>query len=144
MDVLSPNGPVYQAGTLSGNPVAMAAGIATLDQLERAGGWEQLDALSDELPRHLGPVLERHGGRLVNLGSIFWLSLATGGAPRAADEIQGAAVERYAPVFHRLLERGVALAPSAYEVGFLSTAHTEADIDRAIDVFTTSLREALA
>ena len=140
MSVLSPDGPVYQAGTLSGNPVAMAAGIATLDQLDRAGGWDDLSALGEAFEARLGPVLERHGACLVRIGSIFWMSLAEGAPPRSADAIAPEAVERYTSIFHALLDRGVALAPSAYEVGFLSTAHT---IEH-LDLFAAHLEEALA
>lgn len=130
MNVLSPDGPVYQAGTLSGNPVAMAAGLSTLDQLERAGGWARLNELGEHLERTLGPALEARGARLVRLGSIFWMSLNAGQAPRSAECIADAGVKRYTKLFHSLLERGIAMAPSAYEVGFLSTAHTEDHIDQ--------------
>jgi glutamate-1-semialdehyde 2,1-aminomutase len=133
MNVLSPDGPVYQAGTLSGNPVAMAAGLSTLDQLDRAGGGARLNDLGDHLESTLGPALADRGARLVRLGSIFWMSLSSGEAPRSAEGIADAGVERYTKLFHSLLERGIAMAPSAYEVGFLSTAHTEDHIDRLAD-----------
>ena len=128
MGVLSPEGPVYQAGTLSGNPVAMAAGLSTLDQLERGGGWQKLAQLGEYLEDQLAPILRRKGSSLVRLGSIFWMSLAEGDPPRTAECISETGVERYGELFHALLERGIALAPSAYEVGFLSTAHTEQHI----------------
>ncbi len=124
MAVLSPDGPVYQAGTLSGNPVAMAAGIATLDQLERAGGWLHLNSLGAALEEELTPVLDRHDARLSRIGSIFWLSLSKEVAPRASEAISSESADRYTPIFHALLQRGISLAPSAYEVGFLSTAHS--------------------
>lgn len=136
MGVLSPDGPVYQAGTLSGNPVAMAAGLATLDQLERAGGWDHINGLGAELENSLAPVLERHDARLVRVGSIFWMSLSKEPPPRASESISPESADRYTPIFHALLERGVALAPSAYEVGFLSTAHTSehvSTLSQAID-----------
>lgn len=136
MGVLSPDGPVYQAGTLSGNPVAMAAGLATLDQLERAGGWDHINGLGAELETSLAPVLERHDARLVRVGSIFWMSLSKELPPRASESISPESADRYTPIFHALLERGVALAPSAYEVGFLSTAHTSehvSTLSQAID-----------
>lgn len=136
MGVLSPDGPVYQAGTLSGNPVAMAAGLATLDQLERAGGWDHINGLGAELETSLAPVLERHDARLVRVGSIFWMSLSKEPPPRASESISPESADRYTPIFHALLERGVALAPSAYEVGFLSTAHTSehvSTLSQAID-----------
>ena len=130
MGVLSPEGPVYQAGTLSGNPVAMAAGLSTLDQLERGGGWQKLEQLGEYLQEQLAPILTRKSASLVRLGSIFWMSLAEGEPPRTAECISEAGVRRYGDLFHALLERGIALAPSAYEVGFLSTAHTEQHIDQ--------------
>ena len=128
---LSPEGTVYQAGTLSGNPLAMAAGIATLRVLERERGWTALERLGAALEESLRPVLERAPlpARLVRLGSIFWLCLQET-APRSAEAVSPAAGERYRPLFHALLERGISLAPSAYEVGFLSTAHTPQDISR--------------
>ena len=129
MGVLSPEGPVYQAGTLSGNPVAMAAGLSTLDQLER-GGWQKLAQLGEYLEEQLAPILRRKGASLVRLGSIFWMSLAEGEPPKTAECISETGVKRYGELFHALLERGIALAPSAYEVGFLSTAHTEQHIDQ--------------
>jgi glutamate-1-semialdehyde 2,1-aminomutase len=141
MNVLSPDGPVYQAGTLSGNPVAMAAGLSTLDQLERAGGWTKLEELGEYLGSTLGPVLEDRGARLVRLGSIFWMSLNEGEAPRAAECIAEHGITRYTKLFHSLLERGIALAPSAYEVGFLSTAHTREHIDQLAEGVAAGLSE---
>ena len=101
----------------------MAAGLATLDQLEREGGWDHINALGDELEAALAPVLQRHSASLARVGSIFWMSLSEGEAPRSAESIPTESASRYTKLFHELLSRGVALAPSAYEVGFLSTAH---------------------
>ncbi|MBI4542056.1 MAG: glutamate-1-semialdehyde 2,1-aminomutase [Gemmatimonadetes bacterium] len=122
---LAPEGAVYQAGTLSGNAVAMAAGLATLRVLEREAGWARLEALGSALEEAMAPILERAPmpARLVRLGSLFWLSLQDGEPPRAAEAVESHAAERYRDLFHGLLRRGVALAPSAYEVGFLSLAH---------------------
>ena len=130
MKNLAPLGGVYQAGTLSGNAVAMAAGMATLRILEREDGWNRLEAIGRELERQITPVLASapFGARLVRAGSLFWLSLQAGEAPRAAGQIDAAAGERYRPIFHTLLDKGVALAPSAFEAGFLSLAHTPAHI----------------
>lgn len=139
---LAPEGPVYQAGTLSGNPVAMAAGAKTLEILEREDGWARLETLGAALESRLAPVLARapFPAALVRAGSIFWLSLQEGPPPRAAEAIDPAAAGRYRGVFHGLLRRGVQLAPSAYEVGFLSLAHETAHLDR----FAAALEEALA
>lgn len=140
MQQLAPNGPVYQAGTLSGNPVAMAAGLAALDVLTNENGWTKLEALGAKLEELVTPLLATRGWTFVRQGSIFWMSLQPGPAPRRADEIDAAAAEHYGKIFHGFQKRGFCLAPSAYEVGFLSLAHTEADIDR----FATALGEILA
>ncbi len=132
LERLAPLGDVYQAGTLSGNPVAMAAGLATLDELRERDGWARLEELGAALEALLAPVLARapFPARLVRLGSIFWMSLQEGEPPRAAGCIAPAAAERYRGLFHGLLERGVMIAPSAFEVGFLSLAHTPEDLER--------------
>ena len=142
MDILAPLGPVYQAGTLSGNPVAMAAGLATLDLLEKGEGWAQLEKLGAELEALLTPILEAAPipARLVRVGSIFWVSWQAGDPPRRADAIDCKAADYYRQIFHGLLEQGVAIAPSAYEVGFLSLAHTS----EHLATFAEALRKTLA
>ncbi len=132
MQHLAPVGAVYQAGTLSGNAVAMAAGLATLRTLEAADGWRRLEEIGQALERQLAPVLARapFPVQLVRLGSLFWLALQAGAPPRAAEEIDERAGARYRPLFHALLDCGVALAPSAYEAGFLSLAHTTEHLAR--------------
>lgn len=141
MQQLAPNGPVYQAGTLSGNPVAMAAGLATLAVLERESGWARLEALGAVLEGALTPVLQSAAAEvsLVRRGSIFWLSMQPGSPPRTAEGIDATAADRYRVVFAALQRRGVNIAPSAYEVGFLSLAHQESDIN----FFVTAVAEAL-
>lgn len=138
---LAPEGPVYQAGTLSGNPVAMAAGLAALGELERADAWTRLEALGRTLEQRLAPRLAaaREPARLVRVGSIFWLSLQAGPPPRRADAIDAAVAERYRVLFHGLLERGIQIAPSAYEVGFLSLAHTEEHVATLADAIADLL-----
>ncbi|MCA9002383.1 MAG: glutamate-1-semialdehyde 2,1-aminomutase, partial [Planctomycetes bacterium] len=130
MEQLAPLGPVYQAGTLSGNPLAMAAGLATLKTLQDQKGWEKLEQLGQYLESKLTPILERNRATLVRQGSLFWMSLQEGAAPRTAEGIEPSAADRYRVLFHSLLAEGVAMAPSAYEVGFLSIAHEQADVDR--------------
>jgi glutamate-1-semialdehyde 2,1-aminomutase len=139
---LAPDGDTYQAGTLSGNPVAMAAGLATLDVLVRESGWERLEARGEELERLLQPALTaaRFPVQLVRAGSLFWLSLHEAGAPRAAAALSARASARFAALFHALLDRGIYLPPSPYEVCFLSLAHDSADLAR----FADALRSALA
>ena len=138
---LAPEGPVYQAGTLSGNAAAMAAGLATLRVLEREDGWSQLERTGESLERAVAPVLAAAPApaRLVRVGSLFWMSLQDGEPPRAAGRIESTAAARYAPIFHALLDAGIALAPSAYEAGFLSLAHTPAHIARLRDALALAL-----
>ncbi len=139
---LAPDGDTYQAGTLSGNPVAMAAGLATLDVLERESGWQGLEARGAELERLLAPVLSRAPWpvNLVRVGSLFWLSLHERGAPRTAAALSERETGRFAALFHAMLARGVYLPPSAYEACFLSLAHSSADLEE----FAAALDAALA
>lgn len=132
---LAPTGGVYQAGTLSGNPVAMTAGLTTLKYLRRYDCWEGLEELGQYLKQRLGSVLNRSGvpAAVVRIGSIFWIAWGSTAAPASAEAIHPDAARIYRDVFHGLLERGIALAPSAYEVGFLSLAHTPEHIDRLAD-----------
>jgi glutamate-1-semialdehyde 2,1-aminomutase len=139
---LAPDGDTYQAGTLSGNPVAMASGIATLDLLIRENGWRKLETLGAELEALLEPVLADAGFpvHLTRAGSLFWMSFHEAGAPRTAAPLTDTASRRFSALFHAMLERGVYLPPSAYEACFLSLAHTSADLQR----FTQALRESFA
>ncbi len=126
---LAPDGDTYQAGTLSGNPVAMASGIATLDVLIREDGWRRLESLGAQLQRTLEPVLAQapYPVHLVRVGSLFWLSMHEAGAPRAAAPLPERAVQHFGKLFHSLLTEGIYFPPSAYEACFLSLAHTAAD-----------------
>ena len=142
MERLAPLGDTYQAGTLSGNPVAMAAGLATLGVLERESGWRQLEARGAELEELLVPVLARAAFpiHLVRAGSLLWMSFHESGAPRTAAPLSAAASGRFAALFHAMLERGVYLPPSAYEACFLSLAHSSADLRE----FAAALADSLA
>jgi len=126
LELLAPVGGVYQAGTLSGNPVALAAGIATLGELAGGGAYAALAELGSDLDAALAAAVP--GCRCVRVGSVFWVYLGDGAPPRRADRIELVAAIRYAAIHAELLDRGVYLAPSAYEVGFLCTAHTTADV----------------
>ena len=139
---LAPDGDTYQAGTLSGNPVAMASGIATLDVLIREDGWRRLEALGAQLEATLKPVLAQAPCpvHLVRVGSLFWLSLHEAGAPRTAEALPEAAAQRFGRVFHSLLEDGIYFPPSAYEACFVSLAHTAADFEQ----LARGLRRAFA
>ena len=144
MQHLAPIGGVYQAGTLSGNAVAMSAGLATLRTLEAEDGWHRLEETGRALERILMPVLARapFGAQIVRAGSLFWISLQDGPAPRAASQIADTAAARYRPLFHSLLDHGIALAPSAYESGFLSLAHTPAHLERLRDALEDAFASA--
>ncbi|MBX7200523.1 MAG: glutamate-1-semialdehyde 2,1-aminomutase [Rhodospirillaceae bacterium] len=141
MKHIAPEGPVYQAGTLSGNPVAMAAGLATLKVLEQDKAFVRLEELGAQLESELAPVLKaaKSPCGFVRVGSIGWIALQAG-TVRSAEVLDNGAGERYKPVFHGLLDRGIYVAPSAYEVMFLSLVHTPAEITR----FTQALGEVLA
>jgi glutamate-1-semialdehyde 2,1-aminomutase len=142
MQRLAPIGDTYQAGTLSGNPVAMACGIATLDILVRESGWERLEKVGAEVERALLPVLAGASFPIhfVRTGSLFWMSFHDSGAPRVAAPLSETASGRFSALFHAMLERGVYMPPSAYEACFLSLAHTSADVEQ----LTRALRESLA
>jgi glutamate-1-semialdehyde 2,1-aminomutase len=132
---IAPEGPVYQAGTLSGNPVAMRAGLTALRLLDRERAWERLEDLGAAFEAMAQPALAaaRAPVSLVRLGSLLWLSLQAGAPPRAAHAIDPSAAVRFRTLFHGLLARGIAIAPSAYEVAFLSLAHTQDDLQRFAD-----------
>jgi glutamate-1-semialdehyde 2,1-aminomutase len=141
MDHLAPLGPVYQAGTLSGNPLAMAAGIAGLKLLEELNPYAQLDRLGQRLR---DAVLEaaRNKGLAVQVpqcGSMFSIFFTDTPVRDYATALKSDA-KLFSRFFHLCLEKGVYLAPSAYEAGFLSTAHDGPAIERACDVLTESLR----
>jgi glutamate-1-semialdehyde 2,1-aminomutase len=142
MQHLSPEGGVYQAGTLSGNPVAMTAGLTTLRVLQKEDGWKRLEALGAYLEQRVTSVLEEAplDATLVRLGSMFWIAWNTREAPRSAEALAANAAQTYAGIFHSLLDQGIALAPSAFEIAFLSLAHTRRDIDRLAE----GLRAAIA
>jgi glutamate-1-semialdehyde 2,1-aminomutase len=141
MKHLSPEGGVYQAGTLSGNPVAMTAGLTTLRVLQKEDGWKRLEALGAYLEQRLTGVLAEAplDAKLVRLGSMFWIAWNTREAPRAAEALDADAAKVYARIFHSLLDQGIALAPSAFEIAFLSLAHTRRDIDRLAEGLRVAL-----
>ena len=139
MELVAPVGPVYQAGTLSANPVAMCAGLATLRQLEDGKVYERLEMLGTRLETLLADV---PGLCLQREASLFWLHLSPPGSPiRSLAQLSARKGRAFAPVFHRLLDRGIYLAPSAFEVGFLSAAHDERHIDTLAAELGAALRE---
>jgi len=130
MDRLSPDGPVYQAGTLSGNPLAMAAGLAQLRELERVNGWARLEQLGVALEEGIRTTLKRPELEMAfhRVGSMFCLFFAPGPILNLADA-QRSNRAAFARFFHASLDAGVYFAPSQFETGFISLAHTEKDIE---------------
>jgi glutamate-1-semialdehyde 2,1-aminomutase len=131
MDQLSPDGPVYQAGTLSGNPIAMAAGLAQLRELERIDGWKLLEVLGAQLEALTRDAIKRKNIDITfhRLGSMFCLFF---GGARIVDlaSAQRSDLKMFTRFFHSCLRRGIYFAPSQFETGFISTAHSAADIER--------------
>ena len=127
LDLVAPLGPVYQAGTLSANPVGMRAGLATLRKMEAVGAHAQLEAKSAQLADQVNAGLQQAGlpFEMTRFGSLFWLRGATAEPIRTVPAIPEGHGAAFAKIFHRLLDRGIYLAPSGYEVGFVSLAHTE-------------------
>lgn len=139
MSLLAPLGPVYQAGTLSGNPLALACGLATLDYLEKNDGWRKLNELTAEFVKTLTNGLKDYPVNVISIGSIFWINLQEKVVSRP-DEIAKENAGKYVGLFGRALDAGIYLAPSAYEVGFISTAHTPTDLKKAADVLVGLIR----
>ena len=135
MQQIAPLGPVYQAGTLSGNPIAMAAGLATLEIISRPGFYAPLFARTRELCAGLQAAADKAGVPFTtnHAGTMF------GGFFTAAERVVNYAdvmacdTDRFARFFHHMLDRGVYLAPASYEAGFMSSAHTDADIEQTVD-----------
>lgn len=136
MSEIAPLGPVYQAGTLSGNPIAMAAGLATLELLDDPDFYPTLFARTQQLTEGLReraascniPLVTNH------VGSMFGLFFTNAPAVTNYQHVMACDLERFNRFFHHMLEAGVYLAPAAYEAGFLSTAHTEKDIEQTLDI----------
>ncbi len=129
MDKLAPNGPVYQAGTLSGNPVSVAAGLATLKLVQQPGFYARLSQLTATLAEGLTLAAHKHGLPFCAqaVGGMFGLYFSSA-VPTSHAEVMASDRDRFNAFFHAMLEEGVYLAPSAFEAGFVSAAHTDADI----------------
>jgi len=140
MDLLAPIGPVYQAGTLSGNPLAMAAGLAQLKELSKPSGFPRLDQLGAHFESGLRQLLAEKGvpHRFNRVGSMFCLFF-TDREIVNVDDVMKQDLEFFKKFFWGCLDKGIYLAPSPYETGFLSLAHTEADLDETLGVFSEVL-----
>ena len=142
MASLAPDGPVYQAGTLSGNPLAMAAGFATLEQLEAPGFYEKLGDVSRELVEGLSAIAAEAGIPLAveHAGGMFGFVFTDDAPVRRFAQVTDANIERFRKFFHGMLDHGVYLAPSAFEAGFVSAAHGDAEISQTLDAARSVLK----
>ena len=140
MDHLAPDGPVYQAGTLSGNPLAMAAGLAQLKEMEKQDGWNKLEALGSQLEASTREAIAASGKPLTfhRVGSMFCLFF-TEGPVNDLEDAKGSDLKAFRDYFSKCLESGVYFAPSQFETGFLSVAHSEEDIARTSEVVKSAL-----
>jgi len=134
MEQVAPSGPVYQAGTLSGNPVAMAAGLANLDLITREGFFENLEIKTMQLVDGIQMAADQAGVplRTTRVGGMFGLFFTDVEQVINFAEVEKCNVEAFRAFYHLMLERGVYLAPSAFEAGFVSSAHTDEHIDATI------------
>ncbi len=133
MEMVAPAGPMYQAGTLSGNPLAMTAGIKTLELLRRPGTYDQLGQITERLAKGMVAIAEETGhaacgGSLSAMFGFFF----TAGPVRNYDDAKGCDLDKFSRFHRGMLERGIYLAPSQFEAGFTSLAHTDADIDATL------------
>jgi glutamate-1-semialdehyde 2,1-aminomutase len=142
MDHLSPDGPVYQAGTLSGNPLAMAAGLAQLRELERLDGWKRLEELGQKMEFGFRAALKKTGKnfRFQRLGSLFCLYF-TESEVWNLDDALTTDRKRFAQFFHGCLKRGIYFAPSQFEAGFLCLMHSLDDLERTAEAVAECLGE---
>ena len=143
MQKLSPLGPVYQAGTLSGNPLAMTAGLKQLEIISRDGFYEDLTAKTEAL---VAGMLESAKASNISLtsnqvGGMFGLFFSDEDKIENFAQVSNCNIERFNKFFHLMLDKGVNLAPSAYEAGFLSSAHSQEDIEKTLDAAAESLSE---
>ncbi len=142
MDLLAPLGPVYQAGTLSGNPVAVAAGLATL-RLTDAAVYERLDATAATLSTALGEALAAEGvaHSIQHAGNLFSVAFRDT-PPRDYEQVKAQDAFRYPPFFHAMLDAGVSLPPSVFEAWFVSAAHDDVAVGRILDALPAAAKAA--
>ncbi len=146
MNSIAPLGPVYQAGTLSGNPVAMAAGKAALEQLLEADFYANQEKKTKRL---VSSVLEHveeneYKVKMFSIGSIYWIAFSDRPSIRSAAEIDPESMNIYRKFYHALLDNGFYIGPSGYEVGFVSAAHSEEDVKEAARIIKLALDKALS
>jgi glutamate-1-semialdehyde 2,1-aminomutase len=144
LDLVAPSGPVYQAGTLAANPIGVKAGLATLKKVVRLDIYDVLEKRAKTFVESLNTSFEKMNVpvRVAREASIFWMHLSTGKPVRTPNDFHPESRDVYKKIFHNCLKNGVYLAPSAFEVGFVSYAHTEAVLEQAAAVIVSAVREA--
>ena len=138
MECIAPMGGVYQAGTLSGNPLAMRAGIAMFEDLTVAGFYEELAAKVDHLINGIQAAADKHGinlrtNKLGGMFGIFFVKDSDTATPLNFDDVTACDMDKFNTFFHGMLDRGIYLAPSAYEAGFMSIKHSSDDLDKSVE-----------
>jgi glutamate-1-semialdehyde 2,1-aminomutase len=143
MDLVAPAGPVYQAGTLSANPVGMVSGLATLAKVKRINGLEVLNERTERFVKDMQKDLDRYElpVQISCFGSLFWVHRRLASPIRRIDQIPADHASKFAPFFHACLQEGVYLAPSGYEVGFTSLAHDFTLLQEAGDKIVRAARK---
>ncbi len=144
LDLVAPNGPVYQAGTLSANPVGMRSGLATLKKVEEHKVYASLEAKAARFQKNLQSEFDRLKApiQISRQGSIFWIhAQVPGGVIRNLTQIPKDHAMKFKELFHACLDKGVYLAPSGYEVGFIGNAHTDQILDEAVEKISQSVKE---
>ncbi len=141
MQLISPDGPVYQAGTLSGNPVAMSAGIAQLSECLKNNFYAQLNDITKKFVEEINHYItsKKYPMKVFSIASIFWIAFSKLDRITRADQIDSAGMELFKGFHHELLSRGIYLGPSGYEVSFISSAHAQKDLDKAKEAIYQSL-----
>ena len=136
MQQIAPAGPIYQAGTLSGNPVAMAAGLANMQIIQQSGFYENLQDMTNRLMVGIQAAADQHKIPFStnHVGSMMGLFFTNESKVTCFDQVMGCDIQRFNQFFHGMLSRGVYLAPAAYEAGFLSMAHTPEVVDQTIEI----------
>jgi glutamate-1-semialdehyde 2,1-aminomutase len=140
MEMVAPSGPVYQAGTLSANPVAMQAGHAMLNKIIRENPYSKLAKTGEAFIGELQKIADQHLPFPVHLqkfGSISWMVCNGKETVRRIEKIPAEQKALYAKIFHGFLDHGVYFAPSGYEVGFLSTVHTDTELEQVLSAART-------
>ena len=140
MSCISPEGSVYQAGTLSGNPIAMSAGIAQLSQCLQKDFYSDLESKTRSFVSRLTELQTKNSlFKIFNVGSIFWIAFTDRDSINSSEEIEPDSMKHFRALYHQLLEKGVYFGPSGYEVGFVSSAHSETDFNVTLRAFEESL-----